>query len=527
MTKKSPPAPKAATAQGRVNLFEVGALVILAAAVFGLYANTLDSSFHLDDERVIWDNPPIFMRSITWDNLVEAAFASKIKTRPVSHISFALNYYFHRLDLRGYHIVNIIIHIITGILLFYLIKATLSLPSLKDRYEGYPLFIIPFITAAVWLCHPLQTQSVTYIVQRMNSMAAMFYILSMLLYVRGRLATGKKTKWTLFVGCVTAGILALGSKENAATLPLFILLYEWYFLQDMQWAFLKRYSFMIGIVVLLFIIVGLIYLRGDPVGRIFSAYSSHNYTLFEKLLTESRVVVLYISLLFFPRPDRLNLDYDFPVSHSLFAPATTLFSLIFLAGLLVLAVQVARNHKLLSFAILWFLGNLVIESSFIPLELVFEHRVYLPSMFIVLMVVLALYRIFKSQKYLLYTLCIVTLAIQPYWTFERNKVWADELTLWQDCLQKSPNKWRVHNNIGKEYFRRWETDKAIYHYQKALQLNPNDTMPRMNLASALAMQERYQEAIIQLQIVLNKDPKNQKAWEHLQANKRFLKWEKK
>jgi tetratricopeptide (TPR) repeat protein len=294
----------------------------------------------------------------------------------------------------------------------------------------------------------------------------------------------------------------------------------------MQWAFLKRYSVLIGIVVLLFIIVGLIYLRGDPVGQIFSAYASRGYTLTQKLLTESRVVVLYISLLFFPRPDRLNLDYDFPVSESLLAPATTFFSLLFLAGLLVLAVLAARKNRLLSFAILWFLGNLVIESSFIPLELVFEHRIYLPSMFVVLLLVMTLYRILKSHKYLLYTVCIVTLTLLPYWTFERNRVWADELTLWQDCLQKSPNKWRVHNNIGKEYFRRWETDKAIHHYQMALQFNNTDILVRMNLASALAMQERYQEAIIQLQIVLNIDPGNQKAWEHLQANKRFLKWQK-
>jgi tetratricopeptide (TPR) repeat protein len=105
-------------------------------------------------------------------------------------------------------------------------------------------------------------------------------------------------------------------------------------------------------------------------------------------------------------------------------------------------------------------------------------------------------------------------------------VWADELTLWQDTLKKSPNKWRVHNNIGKEYFRRWETDKAIDHYQRALQINPNAIMPRMNLASALSMQERYQEAIIQLQVVLNIDPNNQKAWKHLQSNKQFIKWEK-
>lgn len=132
-------------------------------------------------------------------------------------------------------------------------------------------------------------------------------------------------------------------------------------------------------------------------------------------------------------------------------------------------------------------------------------------MFFLLLVMLPLYRLFSSHRYVLYGICLVILFILPYWTYERNKVWANELTLWQDCLKKSPNKWRVQNNLGKEYLRLWEIDKAIYHYQKALQIAPSVILPRMNLAASLAMKKRHQEAIIQLQIVLNYEPNNAKA----------------
>ena len=346
----------------------------------------------------------------------------------------------------------------------------------------------------------------------------------MLFYVKARLATGIKGKWALFAGCAISGILALGSKEIAATLPFFIFLYEWFFLQDLRLSLspYKRQWYLLAAAVIVLGSLTLFYLGANPFKFISSSYTRVGFTLTQKLLTESRIVVLYIALLFFPHPDRLNLDYDFTLSQSLLTPATTLFSIAILFGMLLFAILTAKKQRLFSFCILWFLGNLAIESSFIPLELVFEHRTYLPSMFFLLLIVIPLFRLFSSQRYILYGIFIVILAILPYWTYERNKVWFDELTLWQDCLDKSPNKWRVHNNIGKEYFRIWETDKAIYHYQQALQLKPNFIMSRMNLASALALKKRYQEAIIQLQIILNKDPGNTKALKHLKANKKFL-----
>jgi hypothetical protein len=146
--------------------------------------------------------------------------------------------------------VNILIHITTGILLYLFIKTTLSLPSLLSGYKNHTW--IPFIAVFLWLVHPIQTQSVTYIVQRMNGMAAMFYVLSLWLYARARLAEEKKKKRALFGGCILAGILSLGSKEMAATLPFFLFLYEWYFFRDLSWAWLKRHFMpIVGMLILL------------------------------------------------------------------------------------------------------------------------------------------------------------------------------------------------------------------------------------------------------------------------------------
>ena len=196
--------------------------------------------------------------------------------RPVAYISFALNYYLHQYDVLGYHLVNILIHVTTGILLYLFVKTTLSLPSLRSRYESYRW--TPFITALIWLVHPIQTQSVTYIVQRMNSMAAMFYVLSLLLYARARLVEEKRQKWALFGCCILAGILSLGSKEIGATLPFFIFLFEWFFFQDLSWSWVKRYSFPLIIIV----VIGFVYLGIHPLETILTTYETRDFTLTTK-----------------------------------------------------------------------------------------------------------------------------------------------------------------------------------------------------------------------------------------------------
>ncbi len=206
-------------------------LLFLAILVFLIYSSTV--------QRNIQNNPHVRLTKLTLEGITRAGLESPASKRPVANISFALNYYFDHYNVLGYHLVNVLIHITTGILLYFFSKNTLSIPSLHSTYATDRR--IPFFTALLWLVHPIQTQSVSYIVQRMNSMAAMFYVLAFLLYVRGRLAKKEQIRWPWFVGCGFAGMLALGSKEIAATLPFFILLYEWYFFQDLGIAWLKRH----------------------------------------------------------------------------------------------------------------------------------------------------------------------------------------------------------------------------------------------------------------------------------------------
>ena len=471
--------------------------LFLAVLVFLVYSNTLETPFVFDDVASIQNNTHIRLTRLSLGGIAEAGFESGSKQRPVSYITFALNYYFHRYDVRGYHVVNILIHILTGILLYFLVRTTLNLPTLRSKYETYKW--LPLLTTLIWIVHPLHTQSVTYMVQRMNSMAAMFYVLSLFLYVKARITEEKSKKWALFSACILSGLLALGSKENAATLPFLIVLYEWYFFQDLGKDWLRRnLKYFLGMAVVIGLIA-LIYLGANPWEKLASIrdVASREFTFTERVLTQFRVVIHYISLFIFPHPSRLNLDYDFPLSHSLIDPVTTLFSIVAIAGLIGLAIYLAKKERLLSFCILWFLGNLVIESSVIPLGIIFEHRTYLPSMLVSLLAVSLGYRYIKPKGAKVAALCVAIAVIIIYsiWTFERNCIWSDKVTLWGDCVAKAPKKARSRNNLAFALERKGRLEEAISHYYEALRINPDFWEAHYNLARTLVRQERVEEGI--------------------------------
>ena len=422
--------------------FEIICLLLVTAAV---YSGTLDHSFHADDRDNITNNSFIQISNFSVSEFKRAIKESVNDKRPVANISFALNYYFDGLEVRGYHVVNIIIHLLAGIMLYYFVKKTLSIPLVRDKL-GEAGFI-PFFTALIWMVHPLHTQSVTYIIQRMNSMAVMFFIMAMLFYVKARLSPERVKKVLFFAISFFAGLLAVGTKQNTATLPLFILLYEWYFFQDLRLKFSRQQLFWIVTIGCLFVFVLYLFLGSSPLNRLFPSYDGRPFSMAERVLTQPRVVLHYISLIFYPEPGRLNLDYDFPLSYSLVSPATTLIAILVIIGMVGLAIYSARKNRLFSFCILWFLGNLVIESSTIPLEIIFEHRTYLPSMLMILLLVLFLHRFVNKRRVLIVSLVAVALLFS-YWTYARNKVWQDELTLWADTHKKSPNKARVNSFYG-------------------------------------------------------------------------------
>jgi len=487
--------------------------LLFCGLVFFIYAGTLESPFIFDDTTRIEENPHIRLTQFSLQEILKAGFKSS-RTRPVAFISFALNYYFHQYDPLGYHLVNIIIHILTGFILYLFLNTTLKISGSRSAYHHPEL--IAFLAALIWLVHPVQTQSVTYIVQRMNGLASLLFIFSLWLYIKGRLVKAGRRRWPWFAGSALAWLVSLGCKQISVTLPFVVYLYEWYFFQNLDKDWFKRSLKYVAFILVVFAAISFAYLGLSPIEKITSLrdYAQNEFTLSQRILTQLRVVVYYISLFFYPHPARLNLDYDFGLSSSLINPVTTLLSLMVIVALVGVAIFAAKKQPLISFGILWFFTNLLIESSIIPLAIIFEHRLYLPTMLAVLIPVVLAYRYIKPEK-LFMALMSAAVIMCTYWTFERNRDWKDDLTIWTDTVKKSPQKARPHLNLGKAFSSRDMLDEAIHHYSIAASLKPNYEKAYYNLGNALAKKGDPQKAIEHYQRALRLTPRMSAAHNNL------------
>ena len=507
-------------------------IVIFIIVGFGLYSNTFNSPFVLDDTRIILENPTIRLTELSAESIKNGAIGYSAN-RPVSTLTFALNYYFNRYDSSGYHLVNIIFHILNAIILFFFLKLTFKIAHQRkisgSDFGPMARLWISFFAALLWLVHPVQIQSVTYIVQRMNSMGATFFMLALLCYARGRVVhlsirpataeqDGGARPYLWYAAGAASGLLALGSKESTAILPFFICLYEWYFFQDLSKKWLKSFLKYLVACIILFLLVAFVFLGSDPLAK-FSAlhdFSNAEFTWTQRVLTQARVVIHYISILFLPHPARLNFDYDFPLSYSLINPVTTLLSILVIVGLIAASFYLAKKERLISICILWFLGNLAIESSVIPLAIIFEHRTYLPSMLLFLIPITLGYRYLKpgALKIGLIAACVVILAV---WTYQRNSLWENRVTLWTDVVQKSPDKARPHFNLGTALSEQQKDAEAIPHYQRALEINPRMAQPHINLGQIMEKQNRLKEAAAHYRAALENKPDFPDAYNNLGA----------
>ena len=375
------------------------AVALIAVVALLAYSNTFHVPFQFDDQPNITQNPNIQIKSFSWDRLerlVKNTYKESI--RIFSFFTLALNYYFGELNVFGYHLVNFFIHVASGIFLYWFLILTFNLPSLKEKY-GSISYKVALFSSLIFICHPIQTQSVTYIVQRMSSMAGMFYLLSLILYIKGRLSFGRPRLF-YFGGMVLSYLLGVFSKENAAILPLFVALYEFYFIQKLDLSPRgKRVLFSLAGILLLLVALGVMILGQRYINVIIEGYQYRTFTMSERVLTQFRVVLYYLSLLLYPHPSRLNLDYDFPISKTILDPPTTLISILIVGGLIGYSIWTAKKRPMISFCILWYFGNLVIESSIFPLEMVFEHRLYLPSVGPIILFSLLMVRGIEKLKY--------------------------------------------------------------------------------------------------------------------------------
>jgi tetratricopeptide (TPR) repeat protein len=339
---------------------------------------------------------------------------------------------------------------------------------------------VALLASVFWAVHPIQTQAVTYIVQRMTSLAGMFYIMSLHFYLRARTSSHSVPTGVFFASCLFAFLMALGSKENALLLPLSMGLLEVLLIKGTisrrpakKGKLLMAALGIVGLIGLLWITLG----RETDFSAIVAGYDHRPFTLWQRLLTESRVVLFYVSLLLYPMPDRLSLVHGFQISTSLLNPVSTLLSVLSILGIVGLLVVAAKKYPLLSFSFLFFFVNHLMESTILPLDLVYEHRNYIPSMLFFVPFAMGFCSLLervqakRGMRFALSLFGAFVFAGFAHATYERNLVWKNPEALWLDTLKKAPMESRVLHNVAAAYQERGQMEKAVEEYEKALSLN--------------------------------------------------------
>lgn len=429
-------------------------VLILLVLTLAAYWNSFHVPLVFDDSVSIQRNTGVRFGEFSW-NLLAA--------RSVLYLTFTLNYLWFGQEVLSYHIVNFFLHFLNGFLILLFAERAFLRINTHERQSR----VSAGLAAAFFLVHPVQTESVTYISSRSEILSTNFYLLAILLFVMW-----PEKQIGLLLSCLVGLMFffGLGAKETVITLPATIFLYDFFILSGGQFRILiSRWRFYVP-----FIVggVGAVYyiLTKALAGSVGAGLPGHLST-WNYFLTQTRVIVRYIYLVFFPVG--LNLDYDFPASNSLLEPAV-LASITFLSGILVIGWLIRRRHPVFAFSIFSFFVTLSPTSSFVPiLDVIFEHRLYLPLVGVCLSFPIFVDIVYKKarEKFMLpgnaraYACSI--LLILAAGTALRNDVWADEIKLWTDVAAKSPGKERPYYSIAWAHFRRGEYDQAIEILEKS------------------------------------------------------------
>jgi tetratricopeptide (TPR) repeat protein len=474
--------------------------------------------FVFDDLTSIVDNPII--RSLP--DFLSNGYAFNPR-RFIGYLTLALNYHFNGLNVTGYHLFNLAVHSVSTLLVYCLVRLSFRTPVLSRSSLASRSDILALAVALLFVVHPIQTQAVTYIVQRFASLATLFYLAALVLHVRWRLTSeaGKEflsgSVLPSFLLSLVAALLAMKTKEIAFTLPLIVLLYEFAFFGRPG---MERLASLVPMLLTAAIIPLSMFGGGKLFGVMLSDVDKSVDTgqvlsRWDYLCTQFGVVVTYLRLIFLPVGQ--NLDYDYPASHSLFE-THTLFSLLLLLTLFSAALMLWRRAgrgtdtglRLAAFGILWFFVTLSVESSVIPIiDVIFEHRVYLPSVgiFIALVTLCAIGAAkLAFVARIRVPLLVVTVLLLAGTTYARNIVWKDGISLWSDAVAKSPNKTRPMNNLGVVLSEAGKHEEAIELFKRAIQREPGYAEAYNNLAATLKKTGRYDEAEKILVRIINQQP---------------------
>jgi tetratricopeptide (TPR) repeat protein len=489
-------------------------VAIIIAAGIAAYSNSFSGPYVFDDIPAIPKNPYI-RRLWPITQAMKAPSQETIDGRPVLCLSLAVNYQISELEVWSYHAVNLIIHLGAGLVLFGIVRRTLLTHALKDRF-GKASGVLALICAAIWVLHPLNTGSVTYIVQRAESLMGLFYLLTLYLAVRGFTSSGRKGWW--YAGSVAACALGMGTKEVMFTAPLIAVIYDMVFVSRSFMAPLRRrWGFYLTLAATWGILLALVAQgpRVESVGLGFPDVTVKDYAV-----TQCNVLIHYFRLALFP--DSLALDYDWPIARS--------FSECALEGVLGVAiwggvVMLFMYRPRLGFLGVWVFLILGPTSSFLPIvtEVAAEHRMYLPLIGIV---VLGVGGIYALGRYLVerntaarsvaiglgLVVAIGLAGLFGFMTYIRNNDYRSRIAIWADTVEGLPENSRARHNLGAVLSDEGKHLEAIEQFDKALDLKPGYISAINHRGTSYKELGRYPEALADFEMVISLDPADPDAY---------------
>jgi len=471
-------------------------LVIVGAGTCA-YLNSFSGTFVFDDLRAIVDNPNIHT---LWPPWVPLWYSSQnaVSGRPMVSLSLAVNYAISGLNTWSYHLWNLAVHLAAGMVLYGLARRSLLCPRLRQTW-GRSAPWLALAISLIWVVHPLQTESVTYISTRTESMMGLFYLWTLYCLIRGE---GSIHRGAWSAAAVLCCAMGMASKEAMATAPLMALLFDRAFLSDsFSTALRRRWPLYAGLAATWVLLAGLV--AGGPrsgsVGFQFAEMSAADYAR-----TQFSIILRYIRLAFWPHP--LVVDYyDWPLAKTFLAAAPHAVVVIIL---LAASVWAWLRNPPLGFLGAWFFLILAPSSSILPLvtEIAAERRMYLPLAALIVLAVLAARSLlfearnldalgFRVRGGLGIVLTASAVATLGYLTFQRNTVYQNELALWHDAVAKRPNNARAHNNLGVALVAAGRLEEGAGHYQNAVTLHPGYAEAFNNLGATLCRLGRPQQAV--------------------------------
>ncbi|WP_372521546.1 hypothetical protein [Sulfuricaulis sp.] len=464
------------------------------------YLPGLRGPFVLDDAENISRDPSIALKELNWEGIRNAlgGDARAPLKRPLASLTFALNYYWAGgFDATWYFkVTNLVIHTINTVLVYGVAFLLLSSPRLRETLTQPQKQAVALLGTALWAIHPIQLTNVLYVVQRMNGLATLFMLAGLILFMRGRqhLPTSPvKALWLMCIGAIGGMTLGIAAKENAALTPLYLLVIEYtlFARNDLE----KRtrhylYAFyVLSLAIPAAVLVSYIVTHSNFIS---DAFATRQFTAYERLLTETRVLWYYVGLLLVPSTNRLSLFHDdIPLSHGLFDPFSTFFAASGIAAVLVFSLFNAKRFPVAALAILWFLVGHSMESTVIDLELVYEHRNYLPSLgplFAFAYGLIALTKVGSSNKLLWYGCAVILVGMLGIDTWVRADSWKDIHTFAVTEAQHHPLSERANDFAARvSLIEKQDIGEALQYTLRGLKAAPGEVGFWVDLQILLAL----------------------------------------